>query len=306
MRVCMHAHACTHTHARAHTHTHTHTTMETHTHTHTHTHTKSGRHLYGCSKLNSHGVLPAFSFGQNFASGGNCEFVVDLLNANRQNPLLDSLGLLDLSNFPQLNASFCSFLSDFLSNNGTARYDWKDALKNVDSLLNLTREYAGVSWLTFVCGGVRACVPVCVLACMRTCVCACMHLCECQYTCVCVCVYVHLCVCVCMCVCVCVCVCARICVCVCVSMHICLHMCLYRCLCAYIHPCVCLYMSVWMWFKVCKNKCNCQTLFLFFCFFNYLYFCCCSHCVFVVFVHVLCYLMTFLLPSVTVGLCWFA
>ena len=114
-----------------------------------------------------------FYLGQNFASGGNCEFVVDLLNANRQNPLLDALGLPDLSSFPQLNASFCGFLSDFLSNNSTASYDWKDALENVDSLLNLTREYAGVSSLMFVlmfvcvCGG---CVCACVRACVRACV----------------------------------------------------------------------------------------------------------------------------------------
>ena len=84
-------------------------------------------------------------FSQNFASGGNCKFVVELINANRQNPLLGVLGLPDLSNFPQLNASFCDLLSDFLSNDGTTNYTWKEALDNVNQLANLTREYSGVS-----------------------------------------------------------------------------------------------------------------------------------------------------------------
>ena len=86
-----------------------------------------------------------FCFFQNFTAGDNCKFVVEQVNQNR-----DSLGLLSLLGLPslqipQLNESFCDSLADFLSNNSTASYDWKDALENVNNLANMTRTYARVS-----------------------------------------------------------------------------------------------------------------------------------------------------------------
>jgi hypothetical protein len=56
----------------------------------------------------------------------------------------------NLSNLPELNVSYCQWLSDFLSNNETATYDWKDALANVDRLVNMTYEYSRVRWILFV------------------------------------------------------------------------------------------------------------------------------------------------------------
>ncbi|KAL8582197.1 hypothetical protein ACOMHN_004116 [Nucella lapillus] len=90
---------------------------------------------------------PNIDFLRTFATGGNCKTAVNFLNNNRQNiNLLQSLGVVNIPTIPtipRINATYCDLLGDFLSNNGTASYDWKDALRNVDSLMNTTRTYAG-------------------------------------------------------------------------------------------------------------------------------------------------------------------
>ncbi|KAK7101016.1 phospholipid-transporting ATPase ABCA1-like [Littorina saxatilis] len=87
---------------------------------------------------------PNIEFLRTFTSGGNCKYVVELINRYRQDTgFLQILGLPNIPNIPQINASFCDFLSGFLSNNETASYDWKDAIKNVNYVANLTREYSG-------------------------------------------------------------------------------------------------------------------------------------------------------------------
>ena len=91
-------------------------------------------------------------FFQNFATGGSCKYVVNLLNTNRQNAaVFRLLGFPSLPSLPQLNASYCDFLARFLSNDGVASYNWKIVLENVDNITTSIRRYIGVSLCVCVC-----------------------------------------------------------------------------------------------------------------------------------------------------------
>ncbi|XP_076463176.1 phospholipid-transporting ATPase ABCA1-like isoform X2 [Babylonia areolata] len=77
---------------------------------------------------------PSIQLLRNFVSGGNCHFVVNLLNSSQ-------LGI--LPNLPQLDPAFCDVLMAFLSNDSSSSFDWKDALLSIDGLANMTRTFAG-------------------------------------------------------------------------------------------------------------------------------------------------------------------